>query len=393
MVSTKFYLDTRYGDKEFPIKISISYNGKTALLATGIKVAKGQWNGKEVIKHPNAMMLNATIGGMKSAVDYRILEMRESIKGKTATQIKDAVLVALHREEGKKVTFLSRFDRFLSLKNKKLTIQSYEWTRKKLLEFDRRLAKKTFEEIDTDYIKDFLASLDLSRNSKNILLRNIRAVFNDAIDANVTTAYPFRKISTATAPTKKKALTLEQMQTLFSCECEPWMEEYIDMFRLMIMLRGINAVDLFSAKLTQIDNNRLEYSRSKVGTSLLSVKIEPEAWKIIDKYRGKDYLLSPRDRYADYQDYLRHMNRALKSVGRPLGKFGKIEGDGLFPKLSSNWARHSWATVGIRLGIPKDVISRGMGHSPGVKVTDIYIDYDSKDIDDANRKIIDKIFS
>lgn len=85
------------------------------------------------------------------------------------------------------------------------------------------------------------------------------------------------------------------------------------------------------------------------------------------------------------------MNDALKTIGRPLGKRGKVLGDGMFPELSSNGARHSWATAGISLDIPKETISRGMGHSNGIRVTDTYIDFDMRKVDEANRRIIDLI--
>ena len=215
-------------------------------------------------------------------------------------------------------------------------------------------------------------------------------MFNDAIDAGITTAYPFRAVKIKPLPVKKKALSVGELRTLFAYPCEPWQEEYRDMFKLMFLLRGVNAVDLFSATPTQVVKGRFEYRRSKVGT-LFSVKVEPEAKAIMEKYKGSDYLLSPCDRFKNYEDYLHRMNDGLKAIGRPLGKRGKVLGEGLFPTLSSNWARHSWATVGIGLDIHKETISLGMGHSFGVPVTDIYIKYDMKKVDDANRRIIDYV--
>ena len=158
----------------------------------------------------------------------------------------------------------------------------------------------------------------------------------------------------------------------------------------MFYFRGVNIGDLLMAKRDQIVNGRLEYRRNKVGT-LFSIKIEPEAQAILDRYKGEKHLLSPLDRYKDYKDYLHHLNAGLKRIGCQRGKNNKVLSEGLFPKLSSNWARHSWATIGINLGISKDTISRGMGHSSGLKVTDIYIDFDMRLVDEANRKIMDAV--
>lgn len=74
-----------------------------------------------------------------------------------------------------------------------------------------------------------------------------------------------------------------------------------------------------------------------------------------------------------------------------LGERGKVLGKGWFPDLSSNWARHTWATIASRLDLPKEVISRGLGHSFGLSVTDIYIDFDNSKVDEANRRVIDYV--
>ena len=37
---------------------------------------------------------------------------------------------------------------------------------------------------------------------------------------------------------------------------------------------------------------------------LYSIKVEPEAQAIIEKYKGKDYLLNIMDEYGNYKDFL-----------------------------------------------------------------------------------------
>lgn len=53
-----------------------------------------------------------------------------------------------------------------------------------------------------------------------------------------------------------------------------------------------------------------------------------------------------------------------------------------------HYARHSWATIAASLDIPKETIAAALGHG-GNSVTDIYINFDQKKIDEANRKVID----
>lgn len=392
-MTTRIYLDTRNGKDEYPLKIALTIAGKTALFPLLVRVKADQWDkDKQIVKeHPNKKELNLFLSSKKNEVDRELLKLSElgMLKGKSVTEVKDMVLQALNPGE-KRGDFIVRFERFMSLKSGQ-TRDSYEWTLKKLRDFDADLEKRSFEDISKDYLMDFLYKQEkLAKNSKSILMRNIKAVFNDAIDMNVTTAYPFRKFVIPSERKRKISLTLEQARTLAMMDCEKEHTEYRDMFMLMLYLRGVNTIDLLTALPTQIVNGRFEYRRSKVGT-LFSVKIEPEAMDIINRYRGKKYLLSPLERYKNYRDYQAHLNNALKKIGCIRGKNRKIMVGGMFPKLSSNWARHTWGTIGLNIGISKEVVSMGMGHSFGAAVTDGYIDFDFGLVDAANRKIIDAV--
>ena len=56
---------------------------------------------------------------------------------------------------------------------------------------------------------------------------------------------------------------------------------------------------------------------------LYSIKVEPEAQSIIDKYKGDEYLLNILDRYKNYKDFAKRMNQNLRSIGEvKIGKHG-----------------------------------------------------------------------
>ena len=99
------------------------------------------------------------------------------------------------------------------------------------------------EDIDRVWLHGFDASIGGKVNSRAIHLRNLRAICNFAIDEELTTHYPFRKYKIKTEETMKKALTVDQMRQILTMAVEEWQEEYRDMFLLMFMLRGINAVE------------------------------------------------------------------------------------------------------------------------------------------------------
>lgn len=186
---------------------------------------------------------------------------------------------------------------------------------------------------------------------------------------------PLRRFSIKKEETRKRSLTAEQLRLLRDYPCEEYQIRYRDMFMLMFYLIGVNAADLFNAKHSALVNGRFEYKRAKTG-KLYSIKVEPEAQAIIEKYKGKDYLLNIMDEYGNYKDFLHRMGIGLKQIGETerKGLGGKKSRNPLFPDLSSYWARHTWDTVAAELDVPKEVIAHALGHSwANSTTTDIYI--------------------
>lgn len=118
--------------------------------------------------------------------------------------------------------------------------------------------------------------------------------------------------------------------------------------------------------------------------------MEPEALEIINRYRGCGQLLDMMDRYKSSTYFGQHLNRALQRIGavERRGRGGKKYFEPLCPGITTYWARHSWATIAASLDIPKETIAAGLGHG-GNTVTDIYIDFDRRKVDEANRRVLD----
>ena len=393
--NTTLILDTRRAlqDGTFPVKLSVGH-GTRLYLSTGISVKRDNWVGGQVEGLKDAKRLNTALDNQKLRVKARLLRLREDgrLAGASNTYLRK-LLTAPDMddvpEEDKRTSFWTIAERCIATKDGRTKLV-YLHTLSKLRAFAGN-GPLYIEDIDRVWLHDFENSIGGKVNSRALHLRNLRHICNFALDEELTTYYPFRKFKIRPEETMKKALTVDQLRTLLTMPVEPWQEEYRDMFWLMFLLRGINAVDLFGATPDQVVDGRLEYRRSKVGT-LFSVKLEPEALEIIDRYKGKDHLVAPLDRYTNHKDYLRRMDYGLKSLGRPTGKRGKVLGAGAFPKLSSNWARHTWATLCAELDIPDPTITLGMGHkTAGHKTTAIYIKRDMKKVDEANRKVIDYI--
>lgn len=388
MATTGFYLDTRSSKTDtYPLKISICQNRQTCYIATNIFLKKSQWDGEKIVSHPQKGALNTMLMKVKLEVDTAVMNIGVRIRSLSASQIKAIV----EQRDSNQDSFMNRFKQFIERKSGR-TAEIYKATYDKVVQFDRDSSLLSFEDINKVWLDKFDAYMDksgLSVNTKGIHLRNIRAVFNDAIDDGITDLYPFRKYKIKKASTPKRSLSVERLRELFYLPVEEHQQKYVDMFKLSFFLIGINMVDML--KLKGIQNGRIEYQRSKT-KRLYSVKVEPEALEIIQKYHGKKFLLSPLDTYKDYKDFTKRLNDNLQLIGPvEIGKQGKKTRKPLFPELTTYWARHTWATIAAELDIPKETISAALGHSLGSEITSIYINFNQKKVDEANRKVIDYV--
>ena len=397
MVRTKFYLDTRKAkvtNDVNPLRINISQARKTAALPLDIQLATKQWDVKaeKIINHPQAMLLNKMIAQKKVEVDGIILKLQDEgcLATMSAVEIRDYVAKELTPAGAPKPerkpkedpnTFLKWFDRFTSRKEGR-TKGIYEATRKRLVAWigEEQLAKVKFEDIKVAWLEEFedFLSLTAGANANAIHFRNIRTVVNYAIDNEVTTYYAFRRFKIKTESTRKRNFDITTLRRIFTHTCsEEWQQKYLDFFKLSFMLIGINVVDLCGLK--KITNGRVDYIRAKTHRPY-SIKVESEAREIIDRYAGSEGLVNFAENYGNYRHFYNNLCKGLREVKQQLG----IE------ELTTYWARHSWATIAHKLGVSKDVIAQALGHGSHT-VTDIYIEEDTKAMDEANRKVLDYV--
>lgn len=403
MATIKFILDRRAvrDGAEAPVKVSIGHQRKTALLPVNIFLTEEQWDAhaQMVVKHPSRVKYNQIIARLRVQVTDIIaglINRPGGISGMTATQIKNEVQNILNpkavqqpepvepsKPEDDPNTFLKWLDRFIARK-KGRTADIYTATRSRLVAWltEEELAKVKFEDIKVSWLEDFTDFLAKTNtvNAVAIHLRNVRAIVNYAIDNEVTTYYAFRRFKIKSEPTRKRNFDVETLRKIFNHTCEDkWVERYQDWFKLTFMFIGINVVDMFGLK--KVAQGRIEYIRAKTHKPY-SIKVEPEAQAILDKYKveGSEHLLAFLDSYKSYRSFYMNLCHGLKDLK------GQVEID----ELTTYWARHSWATIARKIGISKDTIALALGHGHH-DVTDIYIEYDMQEVDEANRKVLDYV--
>lgn len=399
-MKAKIKLDTRRAKKDgsYPVVVEVTNVTQIRFPTPYASVIENWDNGLFNKKEKDYKRKNVVLGCILNKVERVIVGLEEEgkrISDKKMREEVSSILGSGNTARAKPKFFIDYLDEFVSHKKNEGTKTVYTTTRNKLLEYD---SKCTFESMDKKWFEKFEEWMadTMKVNAYAIHLRNIRAVFNYCIDEEYTTLYPFRKFQIKKEETRKRSLTVEQLRILRDYPCEEYQEKYRDLFMLMFYLIGINASDLFLAKKKDVVNGRLEYKRNKTGR-LYSIKIEPEAQEIIDRYSGseeKGYLLNVMDVYSKYKDFLHRMGIGLKRIGEieRKGLGGKKIIQPMFPNLSSYWSRHTWATVAASLDIPKEIIAHALGHSwADGTTTDIYIKFDNRKIDNANRRVIDYV--
>lgn len=399
MAKIKLYLDKRFktDNDKYALKLSI-YHKSTILIALDATITEEQWNGVEVINNPNRKNINDYLQTRLTKAQNIIYELKATgrLSLMSDVELRSHIMSEfgglLSSKKKDSQLFIDHYNSYISNLTKKNTVTTFRNTLNKIEQFSD-ISKLRYEDMTISWMKDFdvfMMKGKLAVNSRGVYFRNLRALFNDAIDRDFISQnlYPFRRFKIPKEATAKRSLSIEELKILRDYKCEEYLDKYRDIFMLIFYLRGINIVDL--ANVTEITNGRIEYRRSKTG-KLYSIEVLHEAIKIIDKYKGEIKLLSMFDSRVDYRTFAIRMNRELKKIGiTTIGKKGAKTIISAFPSLSSYWARHTWATIAAGLDIPKETIAAALGHG-GNTVTDIYISFDTKKVDEAKRKVLDAI--
>ena len=403
MAKTGLYLDMRgkAKDGKGSVLITIYHNETTTTISTGVRVVPNHWRNSRVINVPGDEAINAYLSEKLTDIEkaLALLSLDERYKSMTASQVRNRIVKKDNINPSDKLVS-SVFRDYLSQDLRKNTKDLYRMTLNKVLAFGGETMR--IDSIDLKWVTKFESYLARTQgvNGRAIHLRNLRAICNYAKKMRLISDYPFEDFSIRQEPTKKRNIPVAKLRKLLTWTLPEDKARYRDYFFLMFYLIGINSIDLLSAKKTDIVDGRLEYIRHKTGKRY-SVRLEPEALEIIDRYKGKDWLLDAMDHVKHYTSFARKINETLQEIGDEKIELVYNQDDlfaepvpvkkikPLIPDITTYYARHSWGTIAKSIGIPFDVIAQALGHSPGNRTTMIYVEFDQRLVDDANRKVID----
>lgn len=288
-------------------------------------------------------------------------------------------------------TFMEEVISGLKKLGKIRTSETYATTLNSFRKF-RENTDVPLEKVDSDLMLSYEAWLKtnvVSPNSSSFYMRNLRAVYNRAVEKELTQQrFPFKHVYTGVEKTVKRAVPLKVIKRIkeMDLSLNPPADFARDMFLFSFYTRGMSLVDMAYLRKKDLANGILSYCRRKTGQRLF-IKWEKCMQEIVDKYDTEDsvYLLpiiKPHSKIEERMQYIyagHNINRSLKAIGRELK---------LSLPLTMYSARHSWASIAKSKNVPLSVISEGMGHDSEA-TTRIYLaSLDNMAIDKANSLIL-----
>ena len=382
----KIYVNNR----DFKVFFAITFKYKRFYIYTGLQTTE-KFSGMIFPKSDkSAKAKTARLANLYADVENYVL----SHPNDTVEELKDHLKEVINgAKKSDTSSFVCYIRKIAETKGRYNTQRNYERVARAIEIYDKDC---TFESVDKKWIVSYIdheRGKGRKDNGIQTDIQILKFVFNRAIEDELTDKFPFRGVSVKKEQTKKRCLSLEQLRAIRDFKLTGKKAMYRDCFMLSFYLIGINISDLLFLPKTSLKNGRIIYKRNKTG-KLYDIKVEPEAMEIIARHksRKKDRLLS----FLEEGDatitntFANNLTRHLRTIGEKERHSYYVTVHPIEEGITSYWSRHTWATMASELDIPMEVIGRSLGHSLWDNaVTSTYIKYDTKKIDEANRKVID----
>lgn len=332
--------------------------------------------------YPKHKQLNKFIEKYSTILDSAINEFELNDQEFTVEEL--IYSISQQKTKAEKITFtkfheqhieeLKKADKLTSAKIEAETLRSIQkFYKKDIIEF---------KDITPDFLFRYEAFLRGNKNKDStigIRLRTFRALFNKAIDRELTTQklYPFDKfkVSKIKDVSKKEFLDENEIQSFKNYEAEsPLLIFAKEIFLFSYYSRGINFIDIMLLKKSDRSGDTVSYIRRKTGVNV-SFKLNDFTKNIIAKYSNKTsspFLFSFVNPVDPSESYLQNRKRKLLSerVNTPLKTIMKdLE---IRKNITYYCARHSFATQLKFNNISVDIIKEALGHKD-IKSTMAYL--------------------
>jgi site-specific recombinase XerD len=387
--NTSIYLDKRRskkGNSKYPVKIRVYFSliQKAKIYPTGIDLSEKEFNllfnsdvnikGKNKEKKIKLQRIESIAIDVASNLHPFSFE---SFEKKMFRSKNASISISYHYKN--KIKGLHENDQISTASNYDLSLKSIN----RFLDLKTRttINNLTFYDITIDWLNKYetfmIRDSNKSHTTVSMYLRALRTVFNDAISSNdiKSETYPFGKgkYQIPTSTRKKKALSREQISILFKAEPQTQEQEMAkDFWFFSYACSGMNIKDIALLRYENLNDNTLQYYRAKTiktkKSNLKEIKIflNEYAQSIVKKYgnqdKGKHQFIFPILSFGDNAvEQQRKIKNFTSIINLHFNKMAKYEGFKF--RVSTYWARHSFATISIQKGATMEFISEALNHS------------------------------
>lgn len=394
-IKLKFRESTVQG-KEGLLYFQIIHKRSVRRMNTVHRILPNEWDAQSecVIMSSPQSSRYSKICAIVSDIDWEMT--RFIILGKSLERVSIDELIIAFQGEGDEEKGLFRFMRSkaerLKMLSRERSSETMMQTLRSFMQFrggiDICLSKLTKDVVEQ--YEAWLKGRGVKRNTSSFYLRNLRNVYNIAIDEGLTDDKQiFRKVYTGVDKTIKRAIWIESIRAIRKLDLRnnPSLEIARDMMLFSFYMRGMSFVDLAYLSKKNFQGTRIVYCRKKTGQQL-TIEVSSEAREIMKKYENDSQYLLPIIKVEDGTERKQYKN-AITMINRNLKKIGAMVG--LSEPFTTYVMRHSWATIARNKGIELSVISEALGHV-NEATTQIYLDsISTSKVDKANRSILDDL--
>lgn len=375
-------LDRRTPNKEgkYPVKIKVYHLRKPKYFSTGICMTDEDWDKLERSKSDKSINIRKSINESFDRIKMNVDALIE--KGDFSFH---ALSIRLGRAIGDTFNNVvrARIDELIS-DDRIGSANSYRDSLKAVEAFAGE--KIQFSDITVEWLtrcEKFWTKRSMSVTTRGMYFRNVRAMMNVSKKMSLIkeSQYPFGKgkFEIKTEDGEKKALNVDQLKAIYHYRSpNETVNKYRDIWIFMYLCNGINPIDMIQLKYSDIVDGEIRFVRQKTARTstnrkAIHIEITPEIQEIIDKWgnpnEGDNYIFpflkggeSQQEIKDKNHDVYTRINKRMREVCEALG----------LNRITTYAARHSFATILNRKGVPVSYISQQLGHT-SIRTTQAYL--------------------
>lgn len=390
MTSIKIkYRASRTGGKGGTLYYQVIHSRNIRQIKTSYQLLPGEWDKQteEIrLSSDEAGGRREELAGMKEKIAWDLKRLQKIVgvfqRQKEDFTVEEVVFAFQHATMDHSLfSFMENLVAHLRQLGKARTSETYQTTLNSFRSFRGGL-DVMWDEVDADLMgayEAYLKGRQVSMNTVSFYMRILRAVYNRAVEKDLTVQrFPFKYVYTGIEKTVKR----------LDLEGEPGLRFARDLFLFSFYTRGMSFVDMAYLRKEDLKNGVLSYRRKKTGQRLF-IEWEACMQEIVDRYRveGSPFLLpiirqEGKEERRQYKSAIHLVNRKLKEIARRIG---------LALPFTMYVARHSWASIARSKHVPVSVISEGMGHDSETTTLIYLTSLDSSAINKANRRILNDL--